>query len=50
MIGTYLDPIDMAILYDVIEYYERMYGLNATKAVRFYESCRRQAVLKGVYE
>ena len=48
MIGTYLDEIDMAILYDVIESYAKRYGLNATEAVKFYESCRRQEVLEGV--
>lgn len=45
-----LDPIDFAILYDVIEYYERRYNLKATDAVRFYEKCRGQANKEAYYD
>lgn len=50
MLYGYLDPIDFGILYDVIEYYNKLYGLNATDAVRFYEKFRHRAVLDSAYD
>lgn len=50
MLYGYMDPIDFAILYDVIEYYNTLYGLKATDAVRFYEKCRQRAVIDSAYD
>lgn len=49
-LDDWLDEIDFAILYDVIEHYNKMYGLNATDAVRFYKKFRnRQLVVEELY-